>query len=287
MAQSPYVHEATSSNFASVVLERSKRVPVLVDFWASWCAPCQMVAPILERLAEDYGGRLSVAKVNTDEQREVAMHYAIRSLPTLKLFLNGTVVEELIGAQPDAVLRRLVDRYVERASDKLVEKALQASRSFQHEKALALLRQATESDPHNGRAFIEMARLLLDLDRLDDAEKTLREMPAAAELEADSTKLKTRIGFTRVLREAAEEAELRAAIAAEPANSTARYQLGIRLAMQGRHEEALEALLALIRRDRAYGDDAGRKAMVEVLAMMDEGDELVSRYRKQMFAALH
>lgn len=286
MAQ-PYLYEVTSSTFASMVLLRSNSVPVLVDFWASWCAPCQMIAPILEKLAEEYDGKLLVAKVNTDEQRDIAMQYGIRSLPTLKLFRNGAMVEEVIGAQPEAVLRVLVDRYVERASDKLVEKALRAARAFEHETALELLREAIESDVRNGRAYIEKARLLLELRRLADAEQVLREMPAVAELEEEGSKLRTRIAFTRVLDEAPEKPALRAAIEADPGNSEARYQLGIRLAMEGRHEEALDALLALIRRDRSYGDDAGRKAMVEVLSMLDGRNELITRYRKQMFAALH
>ena len=287
MAESPYIRNVTAADFAAVVLEGSRQVPVLVDFWASWCAPCKMLMPVLQKLADEYEGKFLVAKVDTDNERELAMEYGIRSLPTLKLFHNGTVVDEVMGAQPESVLREIIDRHVERESDQAVEAALAAREAGDVEAALQSLRDIAANDPENSRATLEMAQILINEERMEEAEQALRTIPKHLASEPAVGLLQTHIKFARVAQKAPDERTLRETIAADAGNSEARYQLGVLLALQGHFEAALEFLLELVQRDRKFGDDAGRKAMLDVFALMDDQDELVSRYRGRMFAALH
>jgi len=114
---SPFISEADDSTFQSLVLDRSIDVPVLVDFWAEWCAPCKMLMPILAQLACEYEGKFQLVKVNTDKQQPLAVQYGVRSLPTLKLFRNGDIVDEIIGVQPEPAIRAIIDRYIVRESD--------------------------------------------------------------------------------------------------------------------------------------------------------------------------
>ena len=115
--------ELNQSNFETEVIRKSFEMPVLIDFWADWCAPCKMLMPVLDKLAADYPGQLQIAKVNTDVERGLAQQHGIRSLPTLHLYRNGELVEEILGAQPESTLRTLVEAYLVRASDKTLDEA--------------------------------------------------------------------------------------------------------------------------------------------------------------------
>ena len=113
MAESPHIFAATAANFMTDVVEASNSKPVLVDFWAPWCGPCQALTPMLERLADDYAGRFLLAKVNTDEQQQLATHFQVRGIPMLMLVSKGAVAEQLVGVQPEATIKALIDKYLD------------------------------------------------------------------------------------------------------------------------------------------------------------------------------
>ncbi len=287
MSQSPYIFEVTQETFAPIVLDNSAKVPVLVDFWAAWCAPCQMLMPVLAKLADEYQGQFIVAKVNSDEQIELARQYGIRSLPTLKLFRHGQIVDEIMGAQPESVIRELIDRHVVQESDLMTDAALDAYRRGEVNQAIEGLKRAAEQDPANPRATIELARILFEQGQIDGADLVLNDLPARAQDKPEVAALRSRLKFAQIIKDAPDEQALRNAIAEDPKNSEARYRLSARYVQRGEYESALEHLLEIVRHDRPYGDDAGRKAMLEVFQLINGQTELINRYRSRMFAALH
>jgi putative thioredoxin len=153
--------ELNESNFETEVIQKSFQMPVLIDFWADWCAPCNMLMPVLDKLAADYPGQLQIAKVNTDVERGLAQQHGIRSLPTLHLYRNGELVEEILGAQPESTLKMLVEAYLVRASDETLEQALACAAGGDRTRALQLLEQAWQEDPQNPRVPLELLRLYI------------------------------------------------------------------------------------------------------------------------------
>ena len=294
MADSPFIVDVTRADFASRVLESSRQRPVLVDFWAAWCGPCQMLMPVLARVANDYGGRFHLAKVNTDAERELATEYGIRSLPTVKLFRNGTVVDEFLGVQPEPAIRALIDRHLPQPADATIERALATLQTGQTDQALQLLRAAIAEDPSYDRPKIELTRQLLALPldgnnagRLAESEKLLNGISAAKRTDPEIAALRTRLRFLRIAASTPPLAQLERTVAGDPANAEARYQLSAHKVLAGDYEPAMQQLLELVRRDRRYGDDAGRKGLVDLFTLLGNNDPLVAKYRGLLSRALN
>ena len=287
MSNSKYIIEITEDNFNSEVLERSRSVPVLVDFWAEWCQPCKMLMPLLAELAEQYKGGFVLGKLNTEKQQGLAAAFGIRSIPTVKLFRNGEPVDEFMGALPESEIRAFLDRHVQRDSDRLLARAEDLIRQEQAEEALRLIEQAVTDDPENPRTHLALARVRAILGDIDGAEEALATLPAGRQEEPDVRALRARFLFDRVADAAPDTETLERRLEQDPANSEAIYQLAARKVMDGDQETALELLLRLVQTDRKYGDDAGRKAMLALFEIMGGGGELVNRYRSRMFNALH
>lgn len=282
-----YIFAVNQENFQRLVVESSHRVPVLVDFWASWCAPCQMLTPILHQLAEEYAGKFLLATVNTDEERQLALDHGIRSLPTVRLFRNGVVVEEFFGVQPEPVIRTLLDAYVERASDQLRARAQAVRERGDTAAAIKLLREALGSDPNNDRIHLDLAPLLIEQGEFEQAEQVLKSLPSGRQLDSDVSKLFAKLNFARLAKEAPPAELLEQQVQANPANCEARYQLSALKALAGDYEGAMEQLLEIVRRDRSFQDDAGRKGLVAIFELLGGEGPLVSRYRALMSSALY
>jgi putative thioredoxin len=287
MVTSPHIADITQQTFQSSVLAKSQEIPVLVDFWAAWCGPCKMLMPVLARLADEYRGKFFLAKVNTDVEQALAAHYGVKSLPTVKLFKNGQVVEGFLGVQPEKAIRALLDRHIPRESDTLIDNALLAMQAGKVDEAMTALQMAMESDPANDRAGIELARLLLQRGRVENAESVLdalsgdaRETPAALALAAQ-------LKFARIAAHARPVDALQQAIAANPHDSSARHELAARHVLQGEYTAALDELLEIVRTDRKFEDDAARKAMISIFDLLGSASETVRQYRRKLSLALN
>jgi putative thioredoxin len=287
MADSPNLVAVTAQNFQDVVIDGSYDRPVLVDFWAAWCAPCRALMPILAKLADEYGGRLLVAKLNTEEEQALAAQFGIRSLPTVQLFKEGRPVDQFMGALPEAQVREFLERHLPRQSDALLDRITDQLILGDLAGAQDALDQARAKDPGNPRLFLAEVQIKATSGDTQGAEELLNQVPADLVKDPEVLALRGQLHFANLAASAPPESALAARLAANPRDSEASYLLAARQAANGDLEGALDRLLALLKRDRAYGDDAGRKGMLLIFDLLGGTGDLVSRWRSRMFAAMH
>ena len=287
MSQSPYITDVSAETFTQEVLEKSRQVPVMVDFWAGWCAPCKMLMPILAALAEEYQGKFLLAKVDTDREQELAARYGIRSLPTVRMFRNGEVVDEFMGVVPESSVREMIERHIEHEEVPVYQEALSALAAGDEDTGLEKLCQAHHMNPQNKPIALELARLYLRRGEYEKVTDILRELGPAAVDDPQALAIKAQLEFIHIVAQAAPKEELIQRRQRGEADSATLYQLGAYYTLDGDFEQALECFLELLQRDRGYADDGARKAMLKVFDILGSKDPLVSRYRAKMARALH
>ena len=282
---SEWVIDVGDADFESAVVARSVETPVVVDFWAPWCAPCRVLGPVLERLAAEHEGEFILAKVNVDEAPATAARHRIQGIPAVKGFRDGVVVAEFTGLQPEDVLRRLLAAVLPTEADRLAQAGARAVDAGDTTAAETAYRDALERDPRHARALVELARLLGDRGEtaaaLDLLDRILPSAPLVDEAQRLAAALRTGADG------AGDERALRARLAADPADLEARLDLGRLLAASGAYENALTELLEAVRRDPHFDDDAGRKAMVDVFTLLGNDHPLTDRFRGELAKALY
>jgi putative thioredoxin len=266
--------DVTAATFERDVLEASATMPVVVDFWAPWCAPCRALGPILERLERDYGGRFRLVKVNLDENPDLAAAFSVRSIPDVMAFRDGRPVAHFLGAQPESQVRAFIDSLLPSASELERRKGGEAD-----------LLRALELDPKNDAARLDLAQLLVQEERPDEAERLLDEVQDNAALDARRDALRAAAGFARGGGES--EQALRSRLAADPDDLEARYALAQRHAAARRYREAMDELLAVVRRDKSWRDGEARKLLINLFTLAADEPELVSEYRRRLATALY
>ena len=286
MAASPHVFDVGAGDFVEKVVETSRRVPVLVDFWAAWCAPCRSLGPVLERIADDLDGKVLVAKVDTEAEPGIAGHFGIRSLPTVLLVVDGEIRDHFTGALPEADVRAFLARWLDTAGGGL--QARVASRLIEGDTAgaRALVEQAMAERPEEPALALELARIALAEDRFEEAERILEDLRVDVKESDPARALRGALAFARAVEGAPPEAELAARAEARPEDLEAWYGLGARRVVRGDHEGALEAFCEIMRRDRGFRDDLGRTSMVRVFELQGVDPALVARFRRRMASML-
>ncbi|EXJ13768.1 thioredoxin [Imhoffiella purpurea] len=287
MTDSPNVVIATAESFQSLVLDASFDRPVLVDFWADWCAPCRMLMPLLAKLADEYRGRFLLAKVNTEEEQALAAQFGIRSLPTVQLFKSGRAVDQFMGALPESQIREFIDRHIPRATDGLLTQAQHLIAAGSLEEARGLLERVKAEDPDNARLRLAEVQMTAAEGDVATALDEIDRLPLELVNDPEVATLRGQLRFSSALSDAPPEAELKARLQQDDKDSEARYLLAAHHVLRADYAGALDLLLDLMKRDRAYGDDAGRKGMLAVFDLLGGGGDLVAGYRAKMMNALY
>lgn len=278
--------DTTLERFKEDVIDASMQTPVVLDFWAPWCGPCKTLGPMLEKLEQQYGGRFRLVKVDTDAQPELAQHFRIRSIPTVFGIVNGQPVDQFQGAVPESQLREFIDRLLPNPGDVELEQAMQAAERGDTAAAVGHLQKALASDPANDGARLMYAQLLLQDNDAGAAQAQLAHLSAQSLQDPEVQALAERV--RRQVAEGAEPppVELLNAVAGKPDDLQARLDLARHYIGQKTWAPALEQLLEIVRRDRTFGDDVGRKTMIEVFGLASAQPELVSEWRRRLSSVL-
>lgn len=287
MGESPYIHNVSMQNFQNLVLENSINKPVLVDFWADWCQPCQTIMPMLAKLAEEYAGKFELAKVNADDEQELAAHFGIKSLPTMKLFFKGQLVDERTGVVPESDIRQMLDKHIVSESDQFMQAAQMAYQQGQVEQALEMLNHALAKDPDNAELKIAIAQMLQAQGDSESAIALLDSLDDEGNKLESAIKLRAEINLAAQLADLPELSEIEQRLSQNPADLEALSQKSRHLIARGDYDDAMECLLTIMRKDRSFEDDAGRTGLLEIFDLLGGEHPSVQKYRRKLFTLLH
>lgn len=289
MSQTPYIFDVTSANFEQAVLENSFHKPVLVDFWAEWCAPCKALMPLLAKITEEYQGELLLAKVNCDIEQDVVARFGVRSLPTVVLFKDGQPVDGFAGAQPESAIRAMLQPHVQMPAAPEADRLEIAQGLFTEGRigeAQDLLKQLLADDNENAAALILYARCLAERGELGEAETVLDAVKGDEHKQALAG-ARAQLTFLRQATELPEVADLKSRLAQNPDDDEAAYQLAIQQLARQQHEAALDGLLKLFVRNRGYAEGLPHKTLLQVFDLLGSDHPLVASYRRKLYQALY
>ena len=271
--------DVTEADFRQTVLERSLEVPVLVDCWAPWCGPCTNLKPVLEKLAQEYGGAFLLAKLNTDEAPQISAALQIRSIPLVVLFIGGRPVDQFMGALPEGQVRAFLDKHLGPQVSEAEALRIEAEAAADPQQAEMLLREALRLEPGNAPVTLDLAARWIERGAFDDAAKLLGKLSAEAGGERRDALLK-RIELARN-KPAGDPAELAARIAANPKDFDARFALAAIRVWEGNFNAAFDELLEVVLRDKAEWREKARLQLIEWFGLCTDA-EAVSRGRRYL-----
>lgn len=281
-----HIINVTMANAKQVLIDESFQRPVLIDFWADWCAPCKSLMPILEKLANEYAGQFLLAKVNCDEEQHIATQFGVRSLPTVMVMKDGQPVDGFAGAQPESAVRQMLDKYLPKPWDVQLQQARELIAAGEHGAALGLLRRAYEESRKRADIGMQLGAVLLELNRLDEAQALL-DAVKLADRDAAYHQLLAQLELRRQAAKTPAIQALEEELARDPDNLDTAYQLAVQYSQHQHHREAMELLINILRRNRDFRDGAAKKALLDIIAVLGNSDPLAKEYQRKLFSLLY
>ena len=282
-----HAFDVNEADFDEKVIAASYKQPVVVDFWAPWCAPCKVLKPILEKLAEEYAGKFLLAKVNSDACPDLSFQYGVRSIPSVKAIVNGRPVDEFTGALPERDIRAWLEKIFPSPAEELSRVARQLAEAGDVDAALQKLKEAMALEPDNEWLRVDTAELLLAKNEAVEAEQLLDSIRHIDLLKDDrvlqlAAQVRMELGAAGT-----DESALIAEIAANENDLEARLKLGNLLVASKHYAEGMDQLLEIVKRDRGFKDDIGRKTLLDVFNLLGGHGELVTEYRRRLAGLLN
>ena len=244
--------DVSTQTFEKEVLEASKTVPVIVDFWAPWCGPCRSLTPIIEKVVGEFKGRVKLVKVNSDDNPELSQAFRVQSIPNVIAFKDGRAVAQFVGAQPESQVRTFIEKLL----------------------------------PSQMEAALKNAEALLAAGNLDDAERQLAVIKSDPSIEARIEAVRQGIAYARAGDQGPAEAELRAKLDANPADHESRLALAGLYAGQRRYQEAMDELLEILKRAKNWREGEARKQLISLFTLASSQPALVAEYRRKLTSAM-
>ncbi|GGH62264.1 thioredoxin [Frigidibacter albus] len=285
-AKNDWVRDVSERDFMAEVVERSREVPVIVDFWAPWCGPCKTLGPALEAAVAAAKGKVVMAKVNVDENQMIASQLRVQSIPTVYAFWQGQPVDAFQGALPNSEIKAFVDKLSALAGDGGLAEAIEAAETMLAEGAAVDAAETFAAilgeEPENADAFGGLVRSHIALGNLDQAEGFLTAAPAKIAATAPVEAARAQLALARQAENAGPVTDLLARVEADPSDHQARYDLALALHAAGRVEEAVDQLLDLFRRDREWNEGAAKSQLLTIFDALKPTDPIVLKGRRKL-----
>ena len=275
----PFVKDINTANFPQGVLQRSREVPVVVDFWAAWCEPCKILGPILEKVAAEAGGAFELVKVDVDSNQELSAQYGVQGIPMVVAFRDGKIVDSFTGALPEPAIRQWIEGILPTELDLMVDQARTALLDDDGVTAEHILRQVLDQQSDHSEAGASLASMLIERGETDDAMIVLGRLAPGSEVDRLQSAARLKASSGQDLSELEEK------LALDESDEEARIDLAKALAARSEFEPALDHLLAVVRAKGPKKDDA-RVAMLDIFGVLGNEHPLTQTYRRQLATAL-
>jgi putative thioredoxin len=281
-----WIVEADDTNFQQTAVERSRQMLVVIDFWATWCQPCRLLGPVLEKLAAEYAGRFLLVKADTDKTPNIAAGFGVQSIPAVYAMRDAQVIDFFVGLMPEDQIRSWIDRLLPSLAEEMVAEAKRVAEA-DPKSAEAKYLEASRLEPNLPAAKIGLAELLMQQGRLDESAAIIDELAKRGYLEPAAEKLQAQLHLSSPAQGAVDLSALREAAAASPNDPAAQLALAEGLATQRNYEEALAAALAVVQSGKKELVEPARKLMVDIFRLLPDDSQLVNEYRRKLSTALY
>ena len=276
MMTSEHIVSVSETDFEYEVIEFSKQIPVVVDFWAEWCGPCKSLGPILERLTQEAGGSFRLAKVDVDQNPNLALQYKVRSIPSVKAFRDGQLVSEFVGAQPEMRVREFLRALAPSEHDLALEKAISLLTQEEWSQAERMLREFLVKSPRNPAALLGLTRSLLAQGYVEEPVSILRDFPASKEYNTAEV--------IKHLAKALATVQNQPSFSDDPLEAA--YLNALRLVKRGNFEAAMDGILDILRQDKRYRNDETRRVLLALFEVLGDENPLTRQYRNELALVL-